>query len=120
MGLVYMPLAKFGSLVLIKAEMDAHGNVRVLERVRETQVGRRVITGVPAHDEQHVHLAGAHVGDEIFDRLGLIDRIGIDGIGVENRSPDVAESLIDRMSETMHDRRLMCTGNNNARAAMRL
>jgi hypothetical protein len=40
-----------------------------------------------------------HVGDEFFDRFGLIDRIRIDWVGVENRLADVAELRIDRVSK---------------------
>ena len=40
-------------------------------------------------------LPRAHVGDQIFERLGLIHWIGVDRIGVENRLADVAQGLID-------------------------
>ena len=37
-----------------------------------------------------------HVGDKFFERVGLVDRIRIDGIGIENSLADVAECAIDR------------------------
>ena len=90
-GFVDVPLAEFRSLVLVEAEMHPQRNIRVLERVGESQVGGRIVGGISAHDDQHVHLAAAHVGDQVFEGLGLVHRVGIYRIGVENRLADVAQ-----------------------------
>src|SRR5271170_4784094 len=62
MRLVHMPLAEFGSLVLIKPEMYAHRNIRVFEGIGEVEISGRIVGGISAQDEQHVHFVGAHVG----------------------------------------------------------
>ena len=118
--LVHVPLAEFGGLVLIEPEMHAERNARTLQRVGEAKVGGRIVGGISAQDDQHVHLAGAHVGDQIFQRLGLIHRVGVDRIGVENRLADVAQRLIDRVGQSVNCRRLMIAGNHDAGTAMAL
>ena len=60
-------------------------------------------------------LPALHVGDEIFDRFGLIDRIGVDGIGVENSLADIAERLIHGVSQRMDGWRLMIARDDEAR-----
>ena len=97
-----MPLAEFGSFVLIEAVVNAQRNLVALERVGEVQIGGRVVGGVAAEDDQQVDFAGVHVGDEFFDRFGLIDRIRVDGIGVENRLADVAELRVDCVGERVN------------------
>ena len=90
---VHVPLAEFRGFVLIKPEMHAERNARTLERVGEAKIGGRIVGRIAAHDDQHVHLAGAHVGDQIFERLGLVHGIGVYRVGVENRFADIAQSL---------------------------
>ena len=65
--LVHVPLAEFGGLVLVKPEMHAERNAWTLERVGEAKVGGRIVGGIAAQDDQHVHLGGAHVGDQVFE-----------------------------------------------------
>ena len=84
-------MAEFGGLVLIEAVMHAQRNFAALQRVGEVEIGGRIVGGIAAEDDQQIDFAGAHVGDEIFDRFGLIDRIRVDRIGVENGLADVAE-----------------------------
>ena len=59
-----------------------------------------------------------HVGGQFFDRFGLVDRIRIDGIGVENGLADVAQRLVHGVSKGVDDGWLMVARNDSARAAM--
>ena len=52
--------------------------------------------------------------------FGLIDRIRVDRIGVENGLADIAQFCIDRMRKRVDDRWLMITHNDDARAAVAL
>ena len=63
----------------------------LLQRVGETEIGGRIVGRISAHDDEHVHLAAAHVGDQIFERLELVHRVGVDRIGIENRLADIAQ-----------------------------
>ena len=63
------------------------------------KIGGRIVSGISAQDEQHVHFAGAHVGDQIFDRFDLVDRVRVDGIGVEYGLADVAQRLVHGVSQ---------------------
>ena len=83
-------MAKLGGFVLMKTEMNSQRDIRVLERVCKTKVGGRIVCRIPAHDDQDVDLAATHVGDEILEGFGLIDRVRIDRIGVEDRLANVA------------------------------
>ncbi len=116
--LVHVPLAKLGSLVLVKTEMDAERNARTLQRIRETEVGGSIVGRISAQDDQHVHLAAAHVCDQILQRLSLIHRVGIDRIGIEDRLADIAQGLIDGVGQSVDGRRLMISGDHHARTAM--
>ena len=71
MRLVHMPLAEFRGLVLIKAKMDPQRKIRALERVGESQIGGSIVGRIAAQDDEHVHLAATHVGDQVFQGLGL-------------------------------------------------
>ena len=88
---VDVPLAEFGGFVLIETVMHAQGSFAAFEGVGEVQVGGRVVRRIAAEDHQQIDFARVHVGDEIFERVGLIDRIRIDGVGVENGLADVTE-----------------------------
>ena len=79
MRLVHMPLAEFGSLVLVKAEMNAKRDARTFQRIGKTKIGGSIVSWISAQDEQDVHLAAAHVGNQIFQRLGLIDGLASTG-----------------------------------------
>ena len=119
-GLVHVPLAEFRSLVLIEAEMNPQRDAGVLEGVRKAEVGRCIVGRIAAQDDQHVHFAAAHVGDQVFEGLGLVHRIGVDRIRVENRLADIAQSLIDPVDESMNHGGLVIPGNNEAGTAMSL
>ena len=88
---VDVPLAKLGGFVLIESVMNAKRNFAARHRVGKVKIGGRVVDRIAAENDQQIDFAAAHVGDEIFDGFGLIDRVGIDWVGVENGLADVAE-----------------------------
>ena len=69
---------------------------------------------------QQVDLAGVHVGDELAQRLELIDRLGLDRLRVDDRPADVAERLVHRVRERVDGRRLAVAGDDEAASAVRL
>ena len=105
--LVHVPVAEFGGFVLIEPVVNAQRDLIALERVGEVEIGGRVVGGIAAEDHQQIDFARAHVGDEVLDRLGLVDRVGVDGIGVEDGCADVAELVIDGVGQGVDARRLM-------------
>ena len=113
-----MPLAKLGSLVLVKTEVDAERNARTLQCIRETEVGGGIIGRISAEDDEDVHFAAAHVSNQILQRRSLIYRVGIDRIGIEDRLADIAEGLIDGVGQGVDGRRLMISRDHHARTAM--
>src|ERR1700682_3343585 len=120
MSLVYVPLAEFGRFILIKAVVNAHGNLTVLQRVGEVEIGGRIVSRVAAKKYEQNHLACTHVGGKVFDRLGLVDRISIDRVAIEHSLADVTKTTIDSLCEGMHHRRLMVTDDHDARTCVRL
>ena len=99
-----VPLAEFGGFVLIEAVVNAQRNFAALQCVGEIQIGGRIVGRIAAENDQQIDFAAVHVGDEIFDRFGLIDRIRVDRIGVEDGLADVAELRIQR-SVLEHEQR---------------
>ena len=63
-----------------------------LERRGEVQIGGRVVHRIAAQDEQRIHFAGVHVGDQLAQGIRLIRRIAFDRIGVRNGFADIAEA----------------------------
>ena len=72
----------------------------------------RVVGWIAAEDDQQIDFAAVHVGDEIFERFGLVDRIRVDWVGVENGFADVAKITINLVGESMNRRRLMIANDN--------
>ena len=70
--------------------MHAQRNLIALKQVGEVEIGGGVVGWVPAQNHQQIHLTAAHVGDQVFHRLSLIDRIGIYGVAVKQRLTDIA------------------------------
>ena len=64
-----VPVAERGGLVLVRAEMDPETDL--VERARERNVGRRREDGVAAENDQRLHQAVLHVGDELLQRIDL-------------------------------------------------
>ena len=118
--IVHMPVAEFGGFVLIEPEMNAQRKLRILKCVGETEVCGRVVSRIAAKDDQHVNFAATHVGNQFFQRFGLIDGIGIDRVGVENRVTDIAQALRSWREQAREHGRLMVADNDDAGAAMAL
>ena len=55
--LIDVPLAKFGGFVLIKAEMHAQRNFTVLQGVGKVEIGRRIVSGIAAENDEQIHFA---------------------------------------------------------------
>ncbi len=120
MGCVYVPLAELGSLVLIEAVVNTQRNFAARHGVRKVEIGGGVVGGIASENNQQIDFAAAHVGDEFFDRLGLVDRIGVDRVGIENRLAEIAELGVDRMGESVKGRRLVVANENDARSGVAL
>ena len=112
-----VPLAQRRRLVVVQAQLNTERDV--VHRVSKSQIDRRAVDRVAADDEEHVDAAGLHVGDEVRQRLKLIDGSGFDGIGVDDGPAVVAEPLVDGMRDRMNDGGLMLAGEDEARASMR-
>ena len=115
MRFVDVPVAELRGLVLIEAEVDAHGDFRTLQRVGEVEIGGRVVDRIAAQDDEQVDFAGAHVGDEVAEGFGLIDWIRVDRVGVENGLADVAELRVHRMGQSVDGGWLVIAGDHKAR-----
>ena len=74
MRLIDMPLAKFGGLVLIKAEMDAQGSFVLLSTLGETEVGGRIVSWIPADDDSMSTLPAS-----ISETRSLIESVWLTG-----------------------------------------
>ena len=79
---VDVPQAKLSRFVLVKTHVDPEWDLGVLKRIGKTQVGRCIVGRIAAQDQQHVHFPAPHIGNQIAQRFGLVDGIGIDRIGV--------------------------------------
>src|SRR6202007_694248 len=86
--LIDMPLTKLGCFVLIETVVYAQRNFALLEGIGKVEVGGRIVSRIAAKNNEQIHLAAVHVGDEIFNRFSLIDRIGIDRVSIENGLAD--------------------------------
>ena len=100
-------------------QTEVHTDRHLVHRVCELQIGRRGVHRVAADDDQHVDFAGIHVGDQIAKRGELVDRLGLDGIGVHDGGAGVAERVVHCVRESVHLRRLMIAGDDETAAAMR-
>ena len=89
------------------------------QRRGERDVGGGGVDGIATDNDESVDLSGSHVGDEIAQRLNLIDRFGLDRIGVDDRPSHVAERLVHRVGQGMHRRRQAVARDDEARSAMR-
>ena len=63
---VDVPVNVIAGLVAVEAVLHAQRNL--VHRVGETEIRRRVVNRIAAHDQQHVHLAGVHLADQFLQR----------------------------------------------------
>src|SRR5260370_35105174 len=105
--LIDVPLTKLGSLVLVKAEMNAQRNLSILENVSKVEIDRGVVGRIAAEDNQQIYFARGDVGNEISYRFGLGHRVRINRVSVENRPANIAKLRVDGVNQSMHVRRLV-------------
>ena len=82
------------------------------------QIGRRVIGGIAAQNEERFHLPGLHLSHQAAQGLNLVARTGFSHFGVSHRLADVAQRLIEPMRQRMDCGRLPFAGHDDARATM--
>ena len=71
-----VPMAKLGGFILVQAGVNAQ--LCFLERRRKIKIGRRVVHGIAAEDDQEVHVAGVQIIDEVAKRFELVNRAHFD------------------------------------------
>ncbi len=98
--------------------MEARGDVA--ERLREVEIRRRREHRVAAQNDERVHFARIHVGDEVGDRRDTVLRRRHDRRDVRDGDAAVAERLVHLPSERVHGRRLMIASDDGRPAAMGL
>ncbi len=114
----HVPMAQRRRLIVVLAEVNAERDL--VQAVRERNVGGRRVDRVAADDDERGDAPGLHVGDQILERLDLIDGVGLDRIGVDERPADVPEDLVEAVNERVHDGRLPVSGDHEASAAVRV
>ncbi len=98
--------------------MHTKWDARALERIGETEVGGRIVGRISTQHDQKIYLAAPHVGNQVLQRLGLIHRVGVHRVGVENRLAYVTLALIEGMGQRVDSGWLVIAGNNDARPRM--
>src|ERR1700693_721890 len=96
--------------------MNTQWDFSVLENIGKAEIAGRIICRIAPEDHKQIHLPRTDVGGKVLNRFILIYRIRVDRLGVENCLSDIAQSLINRVSESMHARRLMIAHDDNARS----
>ena len=66
MRFIHMPVTEFRSFVLIEAKVHAQRNLRVPKRIGEAKIGGRVVGRIAAQNDEQIHFAAAHVGNEVL------------------------------------------------------
>src|ERR1700751_5876314 len=105
-----VPKRLHSSFIAMRAEMDDCSNF--VESVREVEVGGRGVDRIGVENDQPVHLAAVHVGDERFEFVTLNRGHGVDGFGVDDGLADVAERTIDGDGSQMNAGRLLFAWND--------
>ena len=76
------PMTALRGLVIVEGEMNAQAHL--VEGRGEVEIGWSVVDGVAAEDQQQIHLAGRHVGNERRKRFELVRRAELGGRRVAN------------------------------------
>ena len=113
-----VPVAQLRGLVVVRAEVDAEAHL--LKARAEVEVGRRVVDGVAADDDEHLDLALVDVGQQLSQRLDVIDGVRVNRLGVHDGLPRVAERGVDRVRERVDDGRRVLARDHDGLAAVRL
>ena len=94
-----MPVAEFGRLVVVQAQMN--GKLRFANRLGEVEIGRRVVDRVPFENHQQLHLTAVEGVGQLADRRGRIFGPDGDRLDVLHRRADVAKLGVDRVAQRM-------------------
>ena len=101
-------MTNLGSFVVVKTEVRAQ--LDLIQSIQiKSQIDWRVVSRIAADDDQRIYFARIDVPNEFAQRLRLIDGIGFDGIGIEDRLADVAERVVKNMCQRVNARRLFIT-----------
>ena len=114
----HLPLADLAGFVGVQAEADAQ--LGFLQAIAHAEFHRRIEGRIAAEDEQHFHGAGIQIFHQIQQRSQLIDGVGFDRVGVEDRLADVAQLLVHDGGERVNDGRLLFARDHDAGAFVRL
>src|SRR6202041_1944283 len=112
--LIDVPLTKLGSFVLIEAEVHTQRNFVALQNICESKIGWRIVGWVAAENDQQIDPPYLDGGNQILDRFELVDGIRVDRITVENCLANVALLCVDRMNQSVNQRRLVIPGDEQA------
>ena len=102
MSLRNLPVAQRRRLIVVQSEMDAERDL--VHRAGEAKIGWRRVHRIAADDHEYVDLAAVHLAGEIAQRLRLIGRLRLDGVGVHDCRSGIAQRLVHRMRERVHER----------------
>ena len=106
-----LPVAQLRRLVVVQAQMRA--KLHLAHRARKGEIDGRRVHWIAADDDEQIHLAGVHVGDEIADRRELVDRLGFGGLHIDDRAAGVAERAVHRVRERVDRRGLRVAGDHD-------
>jgi hypothetical protein len=115
MRLRNVPVRQRGGLVVVEPEVCPQRDA--LHRVGEIQIGGRGVDRIAAEHEQEADRSGVHLPDELLEGRQLIRRTDFGRLRVDDGRPDVAERIVHRVRERVHDRRLRVAGDDEAAAA---
>ena len=111
---VDVPVDVVVSLVAIKTVLNAQRNF--VHGVGKAKIDGRIVDRIGAHDEQHVDLAGIHVGDQVLQSRGLIGWLDLDGFGVDDSVAGCAQRCVHRVRKSMNRGRLIVARNDDCRS----
>ncbi len=111
-----MPMAECCRLVVVQAGMDA--GFHPVERLAETESGRRRIGGIDAEHSQRGDLAAVHRLHETVHGAGAVRRLSGNRLGESQRRADAADVLVDEEPEHLRFRRMHRTDRHQRPARM--
>src|SRR6266404_1595124 len=111
-----VPLTQLRGLVFVEIQVDSKRSFS--DRRGEVQISRRVVNGIAAEYQQHIHLTRVHVRDKLSKRCVSVDGVGFDWARVDDSLANIAKRLIHRVSKRVNGRWLGVSGDHDARAGM--
>ena len=105
-------------LIVVEAQVRAKRNLA--QRGAKRNIRGRAVNRIPSDDHEQVDLAGVHVADQVAQRRELIGRLGLHRVGIDDGCSGIAERLVHRVRQRVHNRRLAVARDHEAGAAMRL